>query len=265
MAGGKFEIEQRDAVLIATINRPEKLNAFDLEIWEGLWTATRKLAADKSVRVMLVRAEGKYFSAGIDLNSELAPAPDLTEPADFREWYRAGTGSLHALGDEWEAIGKPIVVAHQGPCLGGGLELSLCADFRLASRDARYGLPEIAFGGLPGSGGTSRLTRLAGPHWARWLALANRQVDAELARTIGIVHDIFEPEQFNAEVDRFCDHMASIPPEAFAAGKLAIELSADLDRGQARNVERLAVSSLIGGKELRDMMSAMQKRLSGKN
>lgn len=264
MAGGKFEIEQRGAVLIATINRPEKLNAFDLEIWEGLWSATRQLAADKTARVLLVRAEGRYFSAGIDLNSELAPAADLTSPSEFRQWYRAGIGSLHALGDEWEAIGKPVVVAHQGACLGGALELSLCADFRLASRDASYGMPEIAFGGLPGSGGTSRLVRLAGPHWARWLNLANRRVDAELARTIGIVHEIFEPSEFDAAVEQFCKHMATIPPEAFAAGKLAIELSADLDRAQARNVERLAVSGLFGGPELRDLMSAMQKRLAGK-
>src|SRR3546814_14961461 len=123
--------------------------------------------------------------------SPLAPDPAVTSPSRFRRWYRQGVGSLHQLGDEWEAVEKPVVVAFQGPCLGGALELSLCADFRLASDDARLGLPEIALGGIPGSGGTSRLVRLAGPHWARWMVLANRQVDARQAVNIGPVHEVF--------------------------------------------------------------------------
>src|SRR3546814_20078503 len=109
---------------------------------------------------MLVTANGRYFSAGIDLHRPLAPDPAVTSPSRFRRWYRQGVGSLHQLGDEWEAVEKPVVVAFQGPCLGGALELSLCADFRLASDDARLGLPEIALGGIPGSGGTSRLVQV---------------------------------------------------------------------------------------------------------
>src|SRR3546814_8350830 len=89
---------------------------------------------------MRVTASGRYFSAGIDLHSPLAPDPAVTSPSRFRRWYRQGVGSLHQLGDEWEAVEKPVVVAFQGPCLGDALELSLCADFRLASDDARLGL-----------------------------------------------------------------------------------------------------------------------------
>lgn len=254
-------IAETDSILHVTFNRPEKYNAINLEMWEGLQTATAMLRDRDDLRALLLTANGKYFSAGIDLHSSLSPDPALTSPSDFRRWYRQGVGSLHALGDEWEAIEKPVTVAFQGPCLGGALELSLCADFRLATDDARLGLPEIALGGIPGSGGTSRLVRLAGPHWARWMVLANKQVDARQARTIGLVHDVLPRDAFeNAALD-FCRSLVALPREAFAAGKLAIELAADLDRAQARNVERMAVSALVQGDEYKTMMTAMQDRL----
>jgi enoyl-CoA hydratase len=167
------------------------------------------------------------------------------------------------LGDLWEACEKPIVVAHQGPCLGGALELSLCADFRLASDQAAYGLPEIAFGGLPGSGGTSRITRLTGPHWARWIVLANQRIDAARALSIGLVHHVYPQPEFESGVDRFCKALAEIPREAFAAGKIAIELCTDVGSAQARNVERLAVSGLVMGKEYQQNMAAYSGRFSG--
>ncbi|KXU33811.1 acyl-CoA hydratase [Sphingobium sp. 22B] len=255
-------IDEDGPILRVTLNRPSKYNALDHEMWAGLGEATARFRDRDDLRVMLVTARGKYFCAGIDLNGALAPDPQIASPSAFRRWYRQGVGSLHPLGDEWEAIEKPIVVAHQGPCLGGALELSLCADFRFASTDARYGLPEIALGAIPGSGGTSRLTRLAGPHWARWLVLANRQIDAERALSIGLVHEVHPTDALAAAVDSFCAELVAIPPEAFAAGKLAIELTKDLERGQARNVERLTASSLILGEEFHSMMNAMKERLS---
>jgi len=252
------------SVLHVTFNRPEKLNAISLDMWEGLREATACLRDRDDLRVLLLTANGPYFSAGIDLNSPLAPDQSLTSPSAFRRWYRQGIGSLHGLADEWEAIEKPVVVAIQGPCLGGALELSLSADFRLATADARFGLPEIALGGIPGSGGTSRLVRLAGPHWARWMILANRQVSAAQAEAIGIVHDVLPADGFLAAAKAFCASLASQPPEAYAAGKLAIELCADLDRAQARNVERLTVSSLTQGDEYRTLMAMMKARLGAK-
>lgn len=254
-------IAESDGILHVTFNRPEKYNAISLEMWEGLWAATVMLRDRDDLQALLLSAQGRYFSAGIDLHSPLAPDPALTSPSDFRRWYRQGIGSLHALGDEWESIEKPITVAFQGPCLGGALELSLCADFRLATADARLGLPEIALGGIPGSGGTSRLVRLAGPHWARWMVLANRQVDGEQARMIGLVHDVLPAQGFTQAALDFCRSLVALPREAFAAGKLAIELAVDLDRAQARNMERMAVSALVQGDEYKAMMAAMQAKL----
>lgn len=257
-------ISESDGVLHVTFDRPEKYNAINMEMLDGLRTATALLRDRDDLRVMLLTANGKYFSAGIDLNSPLAADASIPSPSAFRRWYRQGAGSLHGLGDEWEAIEKPIVVAFQGPCLGGAFELSLCADFRFAAPAARFGLPEIALGALPGSGGTSRLVRLAGTHWARWLVLANRQVDAERALNIGIVHDILDQETFTADALAFCRSLCELPPEAFGAGKLAIELVADLEKSQGRNVERLAVSSLFHGREYQETMLAMQQKLAAK-
>ncbi|WP_340268057.1 enoyl-CoA hydratase/isomerase family protein [Sphingobium mellinum] len=264
MPNPEIIISENQGVIHVTFNRPEKYNAISMEMLDGLREATARLRDRDDLRAMLLTANGKYFSAGIDLNGGLAPDASITSPKAFRSWYRQGAGSLHGLGDEWEAIEKPIVVAFQGPCLGGALELSLCADFRLASSEARFGLPEISFGALPGSGGTSRLVRLAGPHWARWLVLANRQIDAERALAIGIIHDVHGADELNEQAIAFCQSVAALPPEAFGAGKLAIELATDLDRAQGRNAERLAVSGLFQGAELRELMRAMQEKLSKK-
>lgn len=264
MSDSDILISESDGIIHVTLNRPAKLNAINGEMLEGLRDATARLRDRDDLRVMLITANGKFFSAGIDLNGSLAPDGDFESPVAFRRWYRQGAGSLHGLGDEWEAIEKPIVVAFHAPCLGGTLELSLCADFRLAGPDARFGLPEIVLGALPGSGGTSRLVRLIGTHWTRWLVLANRQVNAERALSMGLVHEIIAEEDFTSEARAFCQSLCALPPEAFGVGKLAIELAADLDRAQARNVERLAVSSLVLGDEYKQNMRAMQDRLAKK-
>src|SRR3546814_21078912 len=129
MAESELLISEVDSVIHVTFNRPDKYNAINLAMWEGLHRATAMLRDRDDLSAMLVTANGRYFSAGIDLHSPLAPDPAVTSPSRFRRWYRQGVGSLHQLGDEWEAVEKPVVVAFQGPCLGGALELSLCADY----------------------------------------------------------------------------------------------------------------------------------------
>jgi len=264
MTGTPVIERRRGPVLTLTLDRPEKLNALDLAAADALAEGVARFGEDPALRVLLIRAEGRFFCAGADLDSPMFPDPALSGQSRFRRWYRRGRGSLHPLLDEIEALEKPVVAAHQGPCLGGGLELSLACDFRLAARAARYGLPETALGGLPGSGGLSRLVRIAGPHWARWLILASKELSAEQALAAGLVHEIFDDADFAVGVDAFCDHLAAQPPEAVAAGKLAIELAADLDRAQARNVERLAVGSLVMGDEYRESIARIRARLARK-
>jgi enoyl-CoA hydratase len=212
------------------------------------------------LRVLLIRASGTYFSAGVEISADLSPAQD-SSPLQGRDWYR---NTYHRLFDEVEAIEKPIVAAHQGPCLGGALELSLSCDFRLAARSAAYALPEINLGALPGSGGVSRLTRLVGPHWARWLVMAGERVGAEQALNIGLVHRVWDEAEFAAGVEEFCRKLAAQPYEVMGLAKLAIELAADLDRGQGRNVERIANSMLFTGAEHKRLLQAFLDRQTAK-
>jgi enoyl-CoA hydratase/carnithine racemase len=144
-----------------------------------------------------------------------------------------------------EHIEKPIVVAHHAMCVGGGLELSLSCDFRLAAQSAGYAFPEGKFGVLPASNGVSRLTRICGPHWARWLIMANKSVNADQALIMGLVHEVFPDATFDEDVMAFCRHLAAQNGEQMGAAKVAIELAHDVGLAAARNVERMANSALM--------------------
>jgi len=254
-------VSDADGILELVFDRPGKLNAITPAMYDTLVEQTDRFAADPALRVMLIRAKGKYFSAGIDLGSEMMAPDDLDGPVAFRRWYREGRYSFHPLFDRFEVLEKPIVAAHHAACLGGALELSLACDFRLAAQSARYGLPETAFGNIAGSGGVSRMTRLVGAQWTRWFVMANMQMDAAKAERIGLVHDVYPDDEFEERVRAFCLHLAAQPPETVGAAKIAIELTRDLDRAQGRNVERLTASSLYFGEEYRSLLASLQARL----
>lgn len=253
----EYKIRRDGAVLIYTIDRQAKRNAINRTMFEALTEAAHDFAADPELRVMLIESEGTYFSAGFEI-ADLTPAGPGEGPTGFRRRYRAA--ARHDLYDFFEAIEKPIVVAHQGPCVGAGLEMSLSCDFRLASSAARYSLPELNTGMIPGSGGTSRLVRTIGAHWARWLIMANNPMEAAQAHTVGLVHDVYPEESFREQVYAFCQKIAQHPPEMMGSAKLAIEMARDLDRGQGRNVERLINSSLSGREEQQELLGRMRER-----
>ena len=245
--------EEDGAILIATLNRPDKLNALSAQLMELFEAALHRFRDTPALKVLLVRANGRYFCAGADLHGGNGGPPPATAaggspPATasaIRERHRLKLHGMHRIYDEMEAIEKPIVVAHHATCVGGGLELSMSCDFRLAAKSARYAFPEGKFGVLPASNGVSRLTRLVGTHWARYLIMANLPVDADRALLMGLVHEVFPDETFAGDVLRFCRHLAQQNGEQMGAAKLAIEMARDLGLAQARNVERMANSALM--------------------
>ena len=151
-----------------------------------------------------------------------------------REMHRRGLNGMQRIWDEMEAIEKPFVVAHHARCVGGGLEMSLSCDFRLAAASASYAFPEGLFGVLPASNGVSRLTRIVGSHWARYLVMANLVADAQKALTMGLVHDVFPDDVFEDQVMNFCRHLAKQNGEQMGAAKIAIEMARDVGLAQVR-------------------------------
>lgn len=249
-------VSEDDGILIATFNRPEKLNAMSIELMRTLENAVERFRDTPELKVMLIRSTGRYFSSGADLKEggEATGAP--TTGSEIREAHRRLPTRMRQVWDEMEAIEKPFVVAHQARCVGGSLEMSLSCDFRLAAASASYAFPEAKFGVLPATNGVSRLTRLVGPHWARLLIMANMPVDAQEARIMGLVHKIYPDETFEQDVMAFCRHLAQQNGEMVGTAKLAIELCADLPAAQAASVERMANSALMLQPSYLKMMSA---------
>jgi enoyl-CoA hydratase/carnithine racemase len=238
--------EEADGILIATLNRPEKLNAISDEMMDLFQQALHRFRDSDELKVMLIRATGRYFSSGADMKQDGRRGRiDKMTATGIREHLRIGHRNFQHTLDEMEHVEKPIVVAHHAMCVGGGLEMSLSCDFRFAAKSAAYSLPEGMFGLLPASNGVSRLTRICGPHWARWLIMANKPANADKAYTMGLVHDVFPDESFEEEVLEFCRHLVTQNAEQMGAAKIAIEMCAEVGRDTARHVERMATSALM--------------------
>lgn len=249
-----------DNILVATFNRPDKLNAMSPELMEILDDAVIRFRDDDALKVMLINSKGRYFSSGADLKSKKTDPGGSKGMGDkgsqVREGHRRNPTRMRQVWDEMEAIEKPFVVAHHARCVGGSLEMSLSCDFRLAAKSASYSFPEANFGVLPATNGVSRLVRLVGPHWARLMIMANTPLDAEEARIAGLVHKIFPDETFEEEVMAFCRHVAKQNGEFLGTAKIAIELAHDLGRDQAAQVERMANSVLMIQPSYLEMMAS---------
>lgn len=238
-------VEEDGPVIICTLNRPEKLNALSRQTFEIFEPALHRFRDSPELKVMLIRATGRYFSAGADLR-EGGPAPASYKTGSaVRENLRLKLNGMHRIYDEMEHIEKPIVVAHHATCVGGGLELSLSCDFRLASESAKYSFPESKFGSLPASNGVSRLVRIVGTHWARYLVMGNIIADAQKALIMGLVHEVWPDAGFQERALAFCYHLAGNDGEQMGVAKLAIEMAHDVGPEMARHVERMAQSTLM--------------------
>jgi enoyl-CoA hydratase/carnithine racemase len=240
-------IAEDDGIITVTFDRDEKLNAIDSSMTAALWEAVTALGDRDDLRCMVIAARGRYFTAGIDLNDPVGsrpPNPD-TQAAhpgwNFRRNYR----SHHLLYDEFEAVEKPIVLAAQGNCFGAGVEMAVSCDFRFCTPDVQFAVPEVHIGLFAGSGGTSRLTRMVGPAWGKWIAMAGRQVAASKAFEIGLVHDVFAADTFMEQVYAFCRELTTIPAEVLGVAKLAVDIYADVhDRNVQRHIDRLIVTGI---------------------
>lgn len=244
-----------DGVCTLTMNRPEKLNSWTRQMEQELETAFQTIEGDiGSYRVIVLRGAGKAFCAGVDLEvvseEQTYPGRDL----------RTAMAARHRLFDWLEQIELPVVAAIHGYCLGGGLELALSCDFRLASDQAVFGMPELGFGQIPGSGAASRIAALAGPAVAKDLIITARRFDAQEALRLGLLTRVFESSHFEDGLSAFVDELVSKPPLAVAVAKDVVNTISALDPHTARVVERLGQSTLLGTADLAEGLAAYEER-----
>ena len=261
MSTANYRRDEAEGVLTITFTRDQKLNAISPDMLDGLRAAVREMAERDDLRVLVITAEGRYFTAGIDISS-LAADPGRTADGDRSGVkVRKNLRDLHTFIDSLEALEKPVVIAAQGPCLGLGLEMAVSCDFRFAAARSSFSLPEIPkLGVIAGSGGISRLARIVGPHWTRWIALASRPVDAAQALQIGLVHQVFSDVDFYEQVQAFAASLTKLPREALGLAKLAIDAAISSDRTTARDFDRIANTLLILSDQNLETVSAYKDR-----
>ncbi|AUS78102.1 enoyl-CoA hydratase [Actinoalloteichus sp. AHMU CJ021] len=221
---GEFvTLEATAGVGTIRLHRPP-LNALNRVLQRELRTAAEDASERSDVRAVVVYGGEKVFAAGADIKEMI--------DSGYAEAL-AGQRNLAAALDAVAAIPKPTVAAVTGYALGGGLELALCCDHRIAGDNVRVGLPEVLLGVIPGGGGTQRLARLVGPARAKDLIYTGRYVDATEAREMGLVDRVVGADEVHARAVEWAGQFATGPAVALAAAKAAIDggLDGDLDSG----------------------------------
>jgi enoyl-CoA hydratase/carnithine racemase len=237
-------------VAVVTLRREAKLNALSTAL-EGALDAALGRPEVRDARAVVITGGARAFSAGADV-AELRDR----DPRAILDYYRA-TGAVY---ERVAALPAPTIAAIAGWCLGGGLELALACDFRVAEAAATFGLPEVGIGILPSSGGTLRLVRLVGAARAKELVLLRERLDADEARAAGLVTEVVAD---GAALDRALElagRLAALPPLAVSVAKQAIDAMPEASRDAGLLVERLAYALLAGTAEARDAAAAFTEK-----
>lgn len=245
--------ENRDGILYLTLNRPEVRNALGPGMWNDIRTATECARDDDSVRVVIVSGAGdKALASGADIR-------EIHDRATLKMLQATASLSLKALEDLY----KPVICAINGYALGGGCELAMACDIRIATGRSKFGQPETNLGIIPGAGGTQRLPRLVGIGKAKELIFTGRIIDAEEACAIGLVNKVTQDsrEALMAEAEAMAKQIMAKGPMAIMMSKIAINTGSETDMNTGLMIERLAQTVAFGTEDRREGTAAfLQKR-----
>ena len=230
------DVDIAEGIAVVTMNRPEALNAFNSEQLDLLGAAFHALGQDRAVRVVILTGAGdRAFAAGADIKEMV----DLTT-AGSMAFGRKG----QALTSTVERLPQPVIAAVNGYAFGGGCELAIACDIRLASENARFAQPEVSLGIPPGWGGTQRLPRLIGPGLAAEMIYTGRHVHAEEALRIGLVNAVHPLDQLMVSAREMAAHIVRNSPAAVRAAKslMALAFTGDPAAGLAAEVASFGVA-----------------------
>jgi enoyl-CoA hydratase len=247
-------VERDGPTAVITINRPKALNALNATVFEELMNAFDVLEADLGVRAVIITGSGdKAFAAGADIGELNA----LRDKDMATQKARAG----HVITARLEHSRLPVIMAVNGFALGGGLELAMAGDIRIAATTAKLGQPEVNLGIIAGFGGTQRLPRLVGQGMASYLLLSGELITAEEAKAANLVERVVPPEQLMEEAKRIASVIASKAPGAIAATKRAIHKGLQTDLHAALELEAEAFGTIAVSADAREGTAAfLEKR-----
>ncbi|MGD0675700.1 MAG: enoyl-CoA hydratase-related protein [Polyangiaceae bacterium] len=246
-------VDQRGAVAVWTIDRPDRMNALSRGTLSAIGKLAREAQGNETIRAVIVTGAGdKAFCAGADLKERQG----MSE-ADVRvqlDLYRSELGSL-------DRSAKPVIAALNGHALGGGLELALCCDLRIAAAHALLGLPETSFGIVPGAGGTQRLPRIVGEARAKEMILLGRRVTAKEALEWGLVNRVTAPGKGVLEdALEWLGPIAQGAPIAQAAALDAIDWARNVTLDIGLELEKVAYERTLGTEDRREALAAFAEK-----
>lgn len=245
----RYEIDNEIALL--TLDNPP-VNAFTQEMIDDISVVFQELKTQK-LRVLILTGAGRAFQAGADINMFL----DLKTEEDGYNVAKMSQEMINKAAD----MDCPVIAAVNGLALGGGTELSLACDIRIASSTAVFGLTEVVYGVLPGGGGTQRLPRLIGPGRAKMLILSGKIIDANEAFTFGLVDSVVEPGQLMPEVMKLAKQIAEKSPAAVKWAKKAINDGLDVPLADGLIIEREYLGKLVAvGDQIEGATAFLEKR-----
>jgi len=222
--------EKKGDVAYVTLNRPQALNIYNIQMRDDLYQVLSAIKDDPEVLVAIFKGSGeKAFCAGADL-SEFLTAPSPTEARQVR--FDRDVWGLFL------SIPQPLIAAVHGYVLGSGIEIALCCDIRIASEDAKFGLPEVELGIIPAAGGTQTLPRTVGKAKALEMLLTNRWIDSEEALRIGLVNKVVQKEKLLESAEEMAQTIASYNPVAVRNAKQAVMRGLELPLAEGLNLEK---------------------------
>ena len=232
------------------LNRPEALNALNLQMMQELKDTLLSLDEDQSIRVIIITGNEKAFAAGADIKQMAGnSAIDMLKIDQFKTW------------DQIRKVQKPIIAAVSGFALGGGCELALTCDMIIASETARFGQPEIKIGVMPGAGGTQRLTKIVGKARSMEMILTGKLISAEEALAYGMVNKVVPVESYLGAATSLAESIAAMPPVAVRLAKESVNKAYETNLDQGLQFERRNFYLLFATDDQKEGMEAfMEKR-----
>ncbi len=248
-------VVQEGDICIITINRPKVLNVLNIETLQELKRAALEMDAKKDVKVVILTGAERAFAAGADI-TEMMPLTAI----EGKKFGQLGQEVFEAF----ETLSKPVIAAINGFALGGGCELAMACDIRIASEKAKIGQPEVKLGVTPGFGGTQRLPRLVGRAKAKELIFTGEMIDAAEAHRIGLVNSVVPPDALMGEAKKLAGQIAQNGEIAVSQAKKAINQGIDLDLKSGCGLEAEAFGLCFSTEDQKEGMKAFVEKREAK-